>query len=72
MKSNFVIKAINDHVIDYPTPVNLSYLWNFGFLSAFCLGVQIITGILLAMNYTPHVDLAMASVEHIARDVDYG
>jgi len=59
-------------VIDYPTPVNLSYMWNFGFLSAFCLGVQIVTGILLAMNYTPHVDLAMASVEHIMRDVDYG
>jgi ubiquinol-cytochrome c reductase cytochrome b subunit len=72
MKSNFIIKAINDHVIDYPTPVNLSYLWNFGLLSAFCLGIQIVTGILLAMNYTPHIDLAMASVEHIMRDVDYG
>lgn len=71
-KSNFLMKAINDHAVDYPTPVNLSYFWNFGLLSAFCLGVQIVTGILLAMNYTPHVDLAMASVEHIMRDVDYG
>jgi len=72
MKNNPLIKIVNFHVIDYPTPVNLSYMWNFGFLSAFCLGVQIVTGILLAMNYTPHVDLAMASVEHIMRDVDYG
>lgn len=72
MKENPIIKIVNFHVIDYPTPINLSYWWNFGFLSAFCLGVQIVTGILLAMNYTPHVDLAMASVEHIMRDVDYG
>jgi quinol-cytochrome oxidoreductase complex cytochrome b subunit len=72
MKENPIIKIINYHIIDYPTPVNLNYWWNFGFLSALCLGIQIITGILLAMNYTPHVDLAMASVEHIMRDIDYG
>lgn len=72
MKENPIIKVINYHIIDYPTPVNLNYLWNFGFLSALCLGIQIVTGILLAMNYTPHVDLAMASVEHIMRDIDYG
>lgn len=72
MRENPVIKIVNFHVIDYPTPANLNYWWNFGFLSAFCLGIQIVTGILLAMNYTPHVDLAMASVEHIMRDIDYG
>jgi quinol-cytochrome oxidoreductase complex cytochrome b subunit len=72
MKDNPIIKIVNFHVIDYPTPSNLNYWWNFGFLSAFCLGIQIVTGILLAMNYTPHVDLAMASVEHIMRDIDYG
>lgn len=72
MKENPIVKIVNYHVIEYPTPINLSYWWNFGFLSAFCLGVQIVTGILLAMNYTPHVELAMASVEHIMRDVDYG
>jgi ubiquinol-cytochrome c reductase cytochrome b subunit len=70
--SNPIIKLVDHHVITYPTPVNLNYLWNFGFLSAFCLGIQMVTGILLAMNYTPNVDLAMASVEHIMRDVDYG
>jgi len=72
MKDNPIIKIVNFHILDYPTPTNLSYWWNFGFLSAFCLIIQIVTGILLAMNYTPHVDLAMASVEHIMRDVDYG
>jgi quinol-cytochrome oxidoreductase complex cytochrome b subunit len=69
---NPLIKIVNYHIVDYPTPINLNYLWNFGLISAVCLGIQIVTGILLAMNYTPHVDLAMASVEHIMRDIEYG
>lgn len=71
-KDNPIIKLVNFHILDYPTPINLSHRWNFGFLSAFCLIIQIVTGILPAMNHTPHVDLAMASVEHIMRDIDYG
>jgi len=57
---------------DYPTPKNLSYWWNFGSLAGICLVIQIVTGIVLAMHYTPHTDLAFASVEHIMRDVNYG
>lgn len=72
MKDNPIIKIVNFHVIDYPTPSNINYWWNSGSPSAFRLGIQIVTGILSAMNYTPHVDLAMASVEHIMRDIDYG
>nr|UIR90929.1 cytochrome b [Pterocladiella sp. 13] len=67
-----IISIVNDHLIDYPTPINIHYAWNFGFLSAMCLIIQIVTGIFLAMHYTPHVDLAFASVEHIMRDVNYG
>lgn len=67
-----LIKEINDFIIDYPTPSNLSYWWNFGFIAAMCLVVQIVTGIFLAMHYTPHIDLAFISVEHIMRDVNYG
>lgn len=67
-----LFKEVNDFIVDYPTPSNLSYWWNFGFLAAMCLIVQIVTGIFLAMHYTPHVDLAFSSVEHIMRDVNYG
>ena len=67
-----LFSVVNDHLINYPTPINVHYAWNFGFLSAMCLIVQIITGIFLAMHYTPHVDLAFASLEHIMRDVNYG
>ena len=56
----------------YPTPRNLNYWWTFGGILAFMLGVQIVTGIVLAMHYTPHADLAFKSVEVIMRDVNYG
>lgn len=60
------------HLGVYQTPKNLSYLWSFGSLAGIALVIQIITGIFLAMHYTPHVDHAFASVEHIMRDVNYG
>lgn len=66
------ISIVNDHLISYPTPINIHYAWNFGFLASICLIIQIVTGIFLAMHYTPHVDLAFASLEHIMRDVNYG
>jgi ubiquinol-cytochrome c reductase cytochrome b/c1 subunit len=56
----------------YPVPRNLNYWWTFGGILAFMLGVQIITGIVLAMHYTPHVDYAFNSVEAIMRDVNFG
>nr|YP_007890763.1 cytochrome b [Seculamonas ecuadoriensis]AGH24458.1 apocytochrome b [Seculamonas ecuadoriensis] len=67
-----LIREINGFIIDYPTPSNISYWWGFGILAGICLAVQILTGIFLAMHYTPHVDLAFNSVEHIMRDVNYG
>jgi ubiquinol-cytochrome c reductase cytochrome b/c1 subunit len=67
-----LVKAIYASAINYPTPPNLTYLWNFGIYGLVCLGIQIISGIALAMHYTAHVDLAFSSVEHICRDVNYG
>ena len=67
-----IAKLINQHLIDYPTPSNLSYFWNFGFLAGLCLAIQLVTGIILAMRYTPHIDLAFVSVENIMRDVNGG
>ena len=58
--------------IVYPTPRNLNYWWTFGGILTFMLAVQIVTGIVLAMHYTPHVDFAFNSVELIMRDVNYG
>ena len=58
--------------VAYPTPRNLNYWWTFGGILTFMLGVQIITGVVLAIHYTPHVDFAFDSVEGIMRDVNYG
>ncbi|NRP13203.1 cytochrome b [Aliiroseovarius sp. xm-m-379] len=55
-----------------PTPKNLNWWWIWGIVLTFCLVLQIVTGIILVMHYTPHVDLAFASVEHIMRDVNGG
>ena len=69
-KSLFAV--VNNHLIDYPTPINLNYFFGFGSLAGVMLVIQILTGIFLAMHYTPHIDLAFNSVEHIMRDVNNG
>jgi ubiquinol-cytochrome c reductase cytochrome b subunit len=66
------VATLQHELYEYPTPRNLSYWWNFGSLSGIMLVVMIVTGIFLAMQYTPHATLAFDSVERIMRDVDYG
>ena len=67
-----VIGLMHSSFVAYPTPKNLNYFWTFGGILMVMLVVQIVTGIILAMHYTPHVDYAFNSVEHIMRDVNYG
>jgi ubiquinol-cytochrome c reductase cytochrome b subunit len=67
-----IIRLGYDSLVDFPTPKNLNYWYTFGGILAVCLGIQIVTGIILAMHYVAHVDMAFASVEHIMRDVNYG
>jgi ubiquinol-cytochrome c reductase cytochrome b subunit len=71
-KSHPLLKLVNSYIIDSPQPSNLSYLWNFGSLLAFCLVIQIATGVTLAMHYNPSILEAFNSVEHIMRDVNNG
>jgi len=71
-KSHPILKIVNSYIIDSPQPSNLSYLWNFGSLLALCLVMQIVTGVTLAMHYTPSVYEAFNSVEHIMRNVNNG
>ena len=65
-------RLVWDSFVDYPTPRNLNYWYTFGGILSLCLGVQIITGIVLAMHYTPSAAGAFNSVEHIMRNVNYG
>jgi quinol-cytochrome oxidoreductase complex cytochrome b subunit len=63
---------LDSHIVSYPTPINLNYAWSFGSIAGLCLVIQILSGMFLAMHYTPHLDYAFASVEHIMRDVKFG
>ena len=72
LKTHVLLRLVNSYIVDSPQPANISYLWNFGSLLATCLIIQILTGAFLAMHYTPNVDLAFNSVEHIMRDVNNG
>ncbi|MBI2239177.1 MAG: cytochrome b N-terminal domain-containing protein [Magnetospirillum gryphiswaldense] len=67
-----IFSMMQHSAIDYPTPRNLNYWWNFGSLAAFVLVVMLLTGIFLVMNYSSHTSLAFDSVERIMRDVNYG
>nr|AGM47644.1 cytochrome b [Perodicticus potto edwarsi] len=71
-KQHPLAKIINHSFIDLPTPSNISSWWNFGSLLGLCLIIQIITGLFLAMHYTPDTTTAFSSVTHMCRDVNYG
>ncbi|MCE3231959.1 MAG: cytochrome b [Rickettsiaceae bacterium] len=72
VEARFPIFSFLKHSAEYRTPKNLSYAWNFGSLAGIALVIQIVTGIILAMHYTPHATLAFSSVENIMRNVNYG
>src|SRR6201987_173830 len=67
-----IFSLMHSSFVAYPTPRNLNYWWTFGAILSFMLGIQILTGVILAMHYTPNADLAFKSVELLVRDVNYG
>ncbi len=67
-----IVEFAQAQLLDFPTPKNLNYWWTFGGILSVMLVVQIVTGIVLVMHYTPQVDMAFDSVEYIMRDVNYG
>ncbi len=72
LHSRLPIVSLAYDTLMIPTPKNLNWWWIWGIVLAFCLVLQIVTGVILVMHYTPHVDMAFASVEHIMRDVNGG
>jgi quinol-cytochrome oxidoreductase complex cytochrome b subunit len=72
INKNYLFALIDSHIIHYPSPITLTYAWSFGSLAGICLVIQMLSGIFLAMHYTPHIDLAFSSVEYIMRDINNG
>lgn len=71
-KTSPLIKIVNNSLVDLPSPSNISTIWNFGSLLGVCLGIQIVTGLFLAIHYCPNIDIAFNRVAHICRDVNQG
>nr|YP_010481366.1 cytochrome b [Varanus rudicollis]BDP99529.1 cytochrome b [Varanus rudicollis] len=71
-KTDQMMTTLNHALINLPTPSNITLWWNFGALLGMCLGIQITTGLFLAMHYTTDISMAFSSVSHICRDVQYG
>ncbi len=67
-----IFSILQHSAVEYPTPKNLNYWWNFGSLAGLVLVIMIATGLFLAMNYAANTAIAFDSVEHIMRDVNYG
>ncbi len=67
-----ILGLMHSSFISYPTPRNLNYFWTFGAILSAMLGIQIITGVVLAMHYVPSSKMAFDSIEHIMRDVNFG
>ena len=72
LKRNTLLKIVNNYIYDSKMPLNLNYWYNMGSILGLLLIIQIVTGILLSMNYIGHIDLAFDSIEYIMREVPYG
>lgn len=72
IKTHPLLRIINNRVISLPSPSNINILWNFGSLLGLCLGVQIVSGIFLAMHYARDASIAFKRIIHICYDVNYG
>lgn len=69
LKEHSILSIGNSYIIDSPSPSNLTYLWNYGSLLGVVLVIQIITGVTLAMHYTPNIEMAFNSVEHMSLSI---
>lgn len=72
LQSHPLLKILNNALIDLPSPSSLSRWWNFGSILGFCLGVQLVTGVLLAIWFVGDPSLAFFSVSHLGKDVTLG
>nr|QBG38561.1 cytochrome b [Acropyga butteli] len=67
-----IINMMNNSLIKLPTPINISYWWNFGSLLGMFLLIQIISGFFLSTHYTPNVNYAFNSIIHIIQNIKLG
>nr|YP_009735112.1 cytochrome b [Acropyga fuhrmanni]QBG38599.1 cytochrome b [Acropyga fuhrmanni] len=67
-----MMNLINLSLLKLPTPINISYWWNFGSIIGMFLTMQILSGLFISMHYTPHINYAFSSLIHIIQNVKFG
>ena len=67
-----IFTMLHGEYVVFPMPKNLNYFWSFGGMAMIVLVIMLLTGIVLAMQYTANTGLAFDSVERMMRDVNYG
>jgi ubiquinol-cytochrome c reductase cytochrome b subunit len=72
IKSHPLLSAVNSSLITLPCPRNINTIWNFGSLLGLSLGIQLATGLFLAIHYIRAAEIAFDRVIHICYDVNYG
>lgn len=72
IKTHPILSVVNSSLVSLPSPANINIFWNFGSLLGLCLGVQIASGLFLAIHYARDARLAFKRVIHICYDVNYG
>jgi ubiquinol-cytochrome c reductase cytochrome b subunit len=63
---------MKSHLQSYPSPLQINFFWNLGFLLGVAIMLQIVTGILLALHYTSDINSAFISLFFFIREIYYG
>ena len=68
----YFVLLIKSHLLSYPCPIIINYLWNIGYLLGITIILQIISGIFLGLHYTSDINSAYFSIFQIIREIYYG
>nr|DAZ91295.1 TPA_asm: CYTB [Crypturopus inflatus] len=71
-KLNPLMKVVAGTLVSLPAPSNISVMWNFGSLLSFCLVAQLVTGLLLASNYSASMEASFQLVSQSMGTADKG
>ncbi len=66
------VSVLQTHLLTYPIPININNFWNFGFLVTISFVIQILSGVILAVHYSPSCETALYSIQHLMREVSHG
>jgi ubiquinol-cytochrome c reductase cytochrome b subunit len=67
-----ITKTISSSLLDLPSPSSISFIWNIGFLLGIVLTLQITSGIILSILYSPNTETAFSNIVFISQDIKSG